>query len=61
MALEKLGIVFNQITYKLKYTPRLCVIHEQSKNLVIIETDHASFTEMAKHKRREELSMVIIL
>lgn len=60
LALEKLGTVFNQIAYKLKYTPRRFVIHEQSKNLIIIETDHAAFTEMTKHKRREELSMVIL-
>lgn len=60
LALEKLGTVFNQIVHKLKYTPRRMVIHSQSKNIVIIETDHASFTENAKRKRRDELAEEII-
>lgn len=59
MALEKLGNVFNQITYPLKYTPRRFVMHPQSQYLLLIETDHSAFTENAKRRRRNELADVI--
>lgn len=58
LALEKLGTVFNQITYPLKYTPRRFVCHKPSGNIIVIETDHAAFTEKAKRRRREELADV---
>ncbi|KAI6230100.1 hypothetical protein M3Y99_01100900 [Aphelenchoides fujianensis] len=54
LALEKLGAVFNQVHYNLKYTPRRFVCHPPSGNMIIIETDHAAFTEKAKRRRREE-------
>ncbi|KAI1715078.1 mono-functional DNA-alkylating methyl methanesulfonate n-term domain-containing protein [Ditylenchus destructor] len=60
LALEKLGTVFNQMVYPLKYTPRRFVVHPHSQNLIVIETDHASFTEKAKRKRRDELAEEII-
>ncbi|CAD5206793.1 unnamed protein product [Bursaphelenchus okinawaensis] len=56
LALEKLGTVFNQMKFPLKYTPRRFVCHKPSGNIVIIETDHAAFTEKAKRRRREELA-----
>lgn len=56
LALEKLGAVFNQVSYPLKYTPRKHVVHKQSGNFIFIETEHAAFTEKAKRKRREELA-----
>ncbi len=56
LALEKLGGVFNQVEHPLKYTPRRLAVHHQS--LIIIETDHAAFTEDAKEKRRKELAKV---
>lgn len=59
MALEKLGAVFNEIHYNLKYTPRRFVCHQQSGNMIIIETDHGAFTERAKRRRREESANVI--
>ncbi|XP_037094869.1 splicing factor 3B subunit 3-like [Pollicipes pollicipes] len=40
LALEKLGAVFNQMSYPLEYTPRKFAIHQDSGHLVIIETDH---------------------
>lgn len=60
LALEKLGTLFNQTVIKLKYTPRKFVVHRPSQNLIIIETDHAAFTEKAKRKRREELANEIV-
>jgi len=58
LALEKLGGVFNQIAHPLKYTPRRFAMCHQ--NLVIIETDHAAFTENAKRLRRNEMAEEII-
>jgi len=54
LALEKLGAVFNEIHYNLKYTPRRFVCHQPSGNIIVIETDHSAFTEKAKRRRREE-------
>jgi len=56
LALEKLGGVFNQTSHQLKYTPRRFAMCHQ--NLVIIETDHAAFTENAKRVRRNEMAEV---
>jgi hypothetical protein len=58
LALEKLGAVFNELHYNLKYTPRRFVCHQPSGNMIIIETDHAAFTERAKRRRREESANV---
>jgi splicing factor 3B subunit 3 len=58
LALEKLGVLFNQVVHKLKYTPRRVVVHSTSQNMVIIETDHAAFTEKGKRRRREEMANV---
>ncbi|KAL3080320.1 hypothetical protein niasHS_012425 [Heterodera schachtii] len=60
LALEKLGVVFNQVVHKLKYTPRKAIVHTPSQNMVIIETDHAAFTEKAKRRRREEMANDLI-
>jgi splicing factor 3B subunit 3 len=58
LALEKLGAVFNEVHYGLKYTPRRFVCHKPSGNMIIIETDHGAFTEKAKRRRREESANV---
>jgi splicing factor 3B subunit 3 len=58
LALEKLGTLFNQTVHRLKYTPRKFVVHRPSQNFIVVETDHAAFTEKAKRKRREELASV---
>jgi len=58
LALEKLGVLFNQVVHKLKYTPRRLVVHPASQNMIIIETDHAAFTEKGKRRRREEMANV---
>uniref|UniRef100_A0AC34GZQ7 Splicing factor 3B subunit 3 n=1 Tax=Panagrolaimus sp. ES5 TaxID=591445 RepID=A0AC34GZQ7_9BILA len=55
LALDKLGAVFNQTSHKLKFTPRSFVPLFHSDHLIVIETDHAAFTEKAKKDRRQAL------
>lgn len=55
LALEKLGAVFNQITYPLEYTPRRFVIHNDSGRLIIAETDHNAYTEETKTQRKQQM------
>ena len=47
---EKLGTVFNQASLPLKYTPRHFINHAQSKNFVIIETEHNTYSPSEKEK-----------
>ena len=58
LALEKLGAVFNQVATPLRYTPRKFVIHPQSSNLVIIESDHNSFTDTVKEEKKQQIAEV---
>uniref|UniRef100_Q921M3-2 Isoform 2 of Splicing factor 3B subunit 3 n=1 Tax=Mus musculus TaxID=10090 RepID=Q921M3-2 len=55
LALEKLGAVFNQVAFPLQYTPRKFVIHPESNNLIIIETDHNAYTEATKAQRKQQI------
>ncbi|KAL7978794.1 hypothetical protein Chor_013283 [Crotalus horridus] len=56
LALEKLGAVFNQVAFPLQYTPRKFVIHPESSNLIIIETDHNAYTEATKAQRKQQMA-----
>lgn len=56
LALEKLGAVFNQITFPLEYTPRRFVIHQDTSRLIIAETDHNAYTEETKTVRKEQMA-----
>lgn len=56
LALEKLGAVFNQVSTSLQYTPRKFVIHPESSNLIIIETDHNAYTEETKDMRKKQMA-----
>ena len=58
LALEKLGAVFNQVSWPLQYTPRRFVIHPESSNLIIIETDHNAYTEETKQQRKQQMAEV---
>lgn len=58
LALEKLGAVFNQVSWPLQYTPRKFVIHPESSNLIIIETDHNAYTEKTKQQRKQQMAEV---
>ena len=59
LALEKLGAVFNQVSMPLNLTPRKFVIHPESNNLVVIETDHNAYTEETKSQRKQQMAEVI--
>ncbi|CAH8655389.1 unnamed protein product [Schistosoma haematobium] len=60
MALEKLGAVFNQISYPLQYTPRKFVFHPDSNITYIIETDHNSYTDDVKNTHKRQMAEKMI-
>ena len=50
--------MFNQVATPLQYTPRKFVIHSQSNNLVIIESDHNAFTDKVKEEKKQQIAEV---
>ncbi|KAL9701788.1 hypothetical protein quinque_005229 [Culex quinquefasciatus] len=56
LALEKLGAVFNQITFPLEYTPKRFLIHNETGKLIISETDHNAYTEETKNIRKKQMA-----
>ena len=58
LALEKLGTVFNQVSTNLQYTPRRFAIHLDSGNIVVLETDHNTYTESTKEERKQQMAQV---
>lgn len=56
LALEKLGAVFNQISFPLEYTPRRFVVHNDTGRLIIAETDHNAYTEETKTLRKAQMA-----
>jgi len=58
VTLEKLGEMFNQTVYPLRYTPRAFLIHPISLNLIIIETDHAAYPYAEKTQIQETFKMI---
>lgn len=56
LALEKLGAVFNQVSFPLEYTPRKFIIHPETNNLILIETEHNAYTEETKRQRRLQMA-----
>ncbi|KDR20301.1 splicing factor 3B subunit 3 [Zootermopsis nevadensis] len=56
LALEKLGAVFNQVSFPVDYTPRKFVIHQESAHLIITETEHNAYTEDTKKQRRIQMA-----
>lgn len=58
LALEKLGAIFNQVAFPLQYTPRKFVIHPETNNLILIETDHNAYTEATKAQRKQQMAEV---
>lgn len=56
LALEKLGAVFNQVSFPVEYTPRKFVIHPDSAHLIVVETEHNAYTEQTKKQRRVQMA-----
>ncbi|CAG8439417.1 6787_t:CDS:10 [Acaulospora morrowiae] len=52
-AVEKLGTVFNQAFIQLKYTPRHFILHPISRNFVVIESEHNTYSPTEKAKALE--------
>lgn len=56
LSLEKLGAVFNQITFPLEYTPRRFVVHTETSRLIIAETDHNAYSDETKSMRKNQMA-----
>jgi splicing factor 3B subunit 3 len=52
-AVEKLGTVFNQAIIQLSYTPRHFILHPPSRNFVVIESEHNTYSPTEKEKTLE--------
>ena len=50
IAVEKLGQIFNQVVAPLRYTPRKLLIHPETHNLAVIESDHRACGEAEKQE-----------
>jgi len=48
MTLERLGELFNQKSYPLRYTPRKFIIHPVTNHLIILESDNNTYSEKEK-------------
>jgi splicing factor 3B subunit 3 len=53
-SIKKLGEVFNQKVFPLKYTPRKFTFHPKTKKMIIIETDHNAYKESDLEKFQSE-------
>ncbi|KAI0977856.1 hypothetical protein GJ496_000285 [Pomphorhynchus laevis] len=61
LSLEKLGVVFNQEVFQLKYTPRKFVVNPDPKPLIyLLESDYLSYTEYSKQHRRQHMAAQMI-
>jgi len=58
LAMEKLGAVFNQMSFPLQFTPKKFAIHPGTGHLIIIETDHNAYTDEVKRTRRVQMAEV---
>lgn len=58
LTIEKLGDIFNQTTFPLRYTPRKMITHPASGQLVIIESDHNAYTYKDKKAFKAAVSEV---
>ena len=45
---ERLGEVFNQTVIPLRYSPRKIVVHPESHFLIIVETEHRTYSQKDK-------------
>ncbi len=55
VAPERLGELFSQTIVPLRYTPRKLLMHNETKNLIIVEADNHSFTTSERVKIREDI------
>ncbi len=62
IAVDRLGEVFNQQKVMLTYTPRKFIVHPTTKRLIIIESDHNTYSKqvLEKNKVEEDVEMVVV-
>ena len=60
LSLEKLGVVFNQVATPLQYTPRKMTVHPPTSSLILIESDHNTFTDTMKAARKQQIAEVCV-
>ncbi|KHJ44087.1 CPSF A subunit region [Trichuris suis] len=60
LMIEKLGTVFNYTSYQLNRTPRKFVVHSESLNIMLIETDHNAFTDKMLQEKKKEMEQAIV-
>lgn len=58
LALEKLGVVLNQVSHQLQYTPRKFVVHPESNMIILLESDHNTYTDAVKQMRKQQMAEV---
>jgi len=56
LAMEKLGAVFNQMSFPLEYTPKKLAIHPHTGHLIVTQTDHNAYTDEVKKTRRIQMA-----
>jgi len=56
LALEKLGAIFNQVRNPLAKTPRKFVVHPDTANLVVAESEYNAYTEQTKKQRKNTIA-----
>jgi splicing factor 3B subunit 3 len=57
LAVEKLNRLFNQVNIRVKYTPKRLVLHEASKNFVILEVYVRFFSHICLERAWNSLSI----
>lgn len=51
-------MAFNVQSFEHKMTPRRVAVHPSMPCLIVIETDHASYTEVTKNIKRNQMAAV---
>ncbi|KAI8088902.1 CPSF A subunit region-domain-containing protein [Halteromyces radiatus] len=49
-SVDKLGNTFNQVSIPLKYTPRQFALHHTTRTFIVVESDHATYSQAEKVK-----------
>ena len=57
LTIERLGQLFNQQQIPLRYTPRRMVVHPQTNQLLVIESDHNEFNAEEKEQIKQALGV----
>jgi splicing factor 3B subunit 3 len=55
VAPNKYGELFNETVVPLSYSPRKLVVHEESKNIIILESDNRAYSLRERNEKKAEL------